>query len=368
MRILFYFPTSESSVSLETLMEEFAHLGHEVHLLGWESKGPIHERVEEFGVKTEVNQVEAKSSLGFYLSHLRFLTKFIQSNQIDLVYSHTQPVSFISVFAQYFTNAKFYICRHHSDYIMKGSNRNAKLFDKIINRLGRRFIVPSKKVYHQLVEVEGVKNKEVRLINYAYRFENYPDLDQVRIEEIRKEFSTDLLLCTVSRFIPCKRYDVLIRCIKDLVVEGLNLKLLILGNGPLEKDCRELVQELAIEKQVIFVGFTREVLNYMATSDLIVHFSDSEASNSVVKEAGLLEKRVAVCADVGDFDDYIQDEVEGFKLDKENPSDDFKKVVKKLTQDADHFSEMGKNLKASVLENFSVENVIGSYSEVLQEK
>ncbi|MFT6998836.1 MAG: hypothetical protein ACJAQ4_002599, partial [Cryomorphaceae bacterium] len=29
MRILFYFPTSESSVSLETLMEEFSNLGHE---------------------------------------------------------------------------------------------------------------------------------------------------------------------------------------------------------------------------------------------------------------------------------------------------------------------------------------------------
>jgi glycosyltransferase involved in cell wall biosynthesis len=368
MRILFYFPTSESSVSLETLMEEFSNLGHEVHLLGWEAKGPIHQRVEEFGVKTNVHQVEAGSSLPFYLNHLKYLVGYVKSNQIDLVYSHTQPVNFISVFAQYFTRAKFYICRHHSDYIMKGSNRNAKLFDRIINRLGRRFIVPSKKVFHQLVDVEGVNNKEVRLINYAYRFENYPEIDQPRIDEIRKEANTELLLCTVSRFIPCKRYDVLIKCIKDLVDEGLSLKLLILGNGPLEKDSRQLVRELGVEKQVVFVGFTREVLNYMAAADLIVHFSDSEASNSVVKEAGLLEKRVAVCEDVGDFDDYIQDELEGFKLDKENPSDDFKRVVRNLSQDTALYADMGKNLKASVLKNFSVENVIEAYSEVLPEK
>lgn len=368
MHILFYFPTSESSVSLETLMEEFSKMGHTVHLVGWEAKGPIHQRVEAFGVKTDVNQVDPSSSLLFYWKHFLFLVRYIKSNQIDIVYSHTQPVNFISVFAQYFSKTKFYICRHHSDYIMKGANRNAKLFDRIINRLGRRFIVPSKKVYHQLVDVEGVSKKEVRLINYAYRFENYPELDQVRIDTIREEANTELLLCTVSRFIPCKRYDVLIRCVKDLIDEGLSLKLLILGNGPLEKDSRNLVQELGLENQVVFVGFTREVLNYMATADLIVHLSDSEASNSVVKEAGLLEKRVAVCEDVGDFDDYIQDEVEGFKLNKEYPSKDLKRVLRKLGQKSDSYADMGKNLKESVLKNFSVENVIGAYSEVFQEK
>jgi glycosyltransferase involved in cell wall biosynthesis len=105
----------------------------------------------------------------------------------------------------------------------------------------------------------------------------------------------------------------------------------------------------------------------MAAADLIVHFSDSEASNSVIKEAGLLEKRVAVCRDVGDFDDYIRDGVEGFVMDKEDPCPDFQRVVRSLFESFESTSEMGIRLKKSVLQNFSVEHVIHSYTEVIKE-
>lgn len=347
-------------------MEAFSAKGHEVWLLGWGEKGLIHQNVEKFGVKTEVHTVP-----GLYYGPLQYfwytlkLVSFVRQNKIDLVYSHTQPVNFVSVFAQFFSSARFIICRHHSDYIMNGSNRNAKKFDEVINKLGREFIVPSKKVFDQITRVEGVNPEKVRLINYAYHFERYPVPDARKISEIKKEFPTALLLCAVSRFIPCKRYDVMIRCVSDLINEGHEIKLIMLGNGPLEEEMRNLVNRLSMQEHIHFIGFTTEVMTYMAASDMVVHFSDSEASNSVIKEAGLLEKIVVVCDGVGDFSEYIQNYRNGFILDKAQPCPAFKDIIRKIKVESMSYEFLGAHLRQAVLTNFEVNNVIHHYKEVL---
>ncbi len=363
MNILFYFPTNKTSVSLETLMEEFTKYGHQVFLLGTEPKGIIHQTVEKYGVKTHVHLVPQSPSWKYYLNHILFLRHFIQKNRIDLVYSHTQPVNFIAIFTQYLVKAKFYICRHHSDYIMTGTNKNAKRFDRIINALGKDFIVPSRKVYDQMTRVEKVPAEKVRLINYAYRFEHYPIPDPDRIEEIRKLYPAQLLLCTVSRFIPCKRYEVLISCVAGLIQQGLDINLMILGDGPLESALKKQVKDLQMENHIFFIGYTTEVMTYMAASDMVVHFSDSEASNSVIKEAGLLEKLVAVCEDVGDFDDYIVDGESGFLLEKVNPCNSFGKLITEIYGKHTSYN-YGPSLKVSVIDNYQVDNVIQEYKEI----
>lgn len=346
-------------------MEEFSKKKHKVFLLGLELKGDIHQTVERFGVKTDVYLVNRDPSFLYYIKHMLYLRKYIKRHKIDLVYSHTQPVNFIAVFTQYLVNTNFYICRHHSDYIMNGNNRNAKFFDKVINRLGKRFIVPSKKVYDQITKVEGVKTERVSLINYAYHFENYgiPDLNSV--DAIREKYPAKLLVTTVSRFIPCKRYNLLIDCVTELISKGNDIKLLILGNGPLEQELKKQVSNLKMEGNITFIGFTTNAMDYMAASDMVVHISDSEASNSVIKEAGILKKIVAVCNDVGDFDDYIENGKSGFVLSKKDPCPELQVAVKKVYADKAAFAFMGENLRNSVLQNFSVENVMHAYKEVM---
>ncbi|NEN23416.1 glycosyltransferase [Cryomorpha ignava] len=364
MNILFYFPSSQNSNSLETLMEEFSKMGHKVHLLSQEPKGDIQAVVEKSGVKTDSFVLPKSSSFVFYIKHIRYLTKYVKKNKIDLVYAHTQPANIIAVFAQYFSTARFIICRHHSDYIMNGTNRNAKIFDKIINRLGKEFIVPSKKVFHQLTEVEGVNPSKVRLINYAYRFENYPEPKIESLFAISRDFPCSLRLVTVSRFIPCKRYGLLISVIKALVDKQLDVKLLILGGGPLEPELKAQVKDLELERHVFFIGFTREAITYMAAADVVVHTSDSEASNSVIKEAGILEKLIIACADVGDFDDYIENGENGFLISKENTEQELTELLLKIYDDKSKYNHFGPALKKSVYKHFYVENVIDKYQEV----
>jgi glycosyltransferase EpsD len=140
----------------------------------------------------------------------------------------------------------------------------------------------------------------------------------------------------------------------------------MLDEGP-EKDAHlKLAAELAIERRVHFIGYTNQVTHYLAAADLMLHPSFSEASNSAVKEAGLLETAVAVCENVGDFSDYIEDGVNGFLMNKEKPLDDLKKVIKMVYEDRSSISKLGKELKAMVMDRFSLnETVLRQYEDLI---
>lgn len=366
MNILFYFPTNKRSNSMETVMEELSNKGHRVFLLGTERKGEIHTHAESKGIETQVYTPVRGNSVIFHLRHILFLRKFVRKNRIDLVYSHTQPVNFYSVFAQFFSRARFIICRHHTDYIMKGTNRNAKLFDRVINTLGREFIVPSQKAVDQMVNHEHVDPTKIRKINLAYRFEDFPTPSESEVNSIREQYKAKMLLVTVSRFISCKRYSLLVEGVNELLKEGMDLKLLILGDGPLEHEIKEQVSELGLTEKIYFLGFRQNVMDYLKAASVVVHISESEASNSVIKESGFLEKLVIACEGVGDFNEYVENGRNGFLISRENPLPGMISALKNIDQDPERYSSYGKELKEAVMENFSVEHIIHEYDRDLE--
>jgi glycosyltransferase involved in cell wall biosynthesis len=90
----------------------------------------------------------------------------------------------------------------------------------------------------------------------------------------------------------------------------------------------------------------------MAASDLLIHPSLTEASNNVVKEMGVLEKGVAVCRNVGDFNDYIEEGRNGFFIDRDNLKQTVEKIIRIAYKDKEKLAVMGKELRKDVLRLF----------------
>jgi glycosyltransferase involved in cell wall biosynthesis len=61
----------------------------------------------------------------------------------------------------------------------------------------------------------------------------------------------------------------------------------------------------------------------LSAADLIVHPSITEASSSLIKEAGLVNKPVIVCSGVGDFDQYIEHDKNGYLIKGDNEAAEF---------------------------------------------
>jgi len=95
-----------------------------------------------------------------------------------------------------------------------------------------------------------------------------------------------------------------------------------------------------------------------------VLLSESEASNNTVKEAGYFEKPVAVCSQVGDFDDYLEHKKNAFLLSKTNAKQELVSTIEAMLQDKTLSAEMGRALRKKVIEDFDIEAVGRQYEEL----
>ena len=215
-------------------------------------------------------------------------------------------------------------------------------------------VVPSSTVKQGMIEYEAVRPSKIQLIPYVYNFNEYSEINFENVSKIRSDYKAHLLLLMCSRFVEPKRHRLVLSAMVDLVQnKRLDIKLLLLDEGPLKEEMKKMVIEKGLEKNVFFVGYTRNVLDYMAAADLLIHPSLAEASNSSVKEMGLAGKTAVVCSGVGDFDDYITNNENGFLMDPNNSGLELQAAIEFAYNNTGKLNAMGEALKKTVVGKFS---------------
>jgi glycosyltransferase involved in cell wall biosynthesis len=251
--------------------------------------------------------------------------------------------------------------RHHAEsafYAEYGAqfgmqrNRNEVRFDKIINRLAKTIVIPSSGVWYGMEKYEKCDMKKVKLLPYIYDFSTYQQPDKEKVQLLKYEYDCRLRLIMVSRMVPTKQHLPVFQLVKKLVDEGLSIKMIVMDDGPLRPELEAFIAANNLSGIIAMVGFRNDFINYMAAADLLIHPSLTEASNNVVKELALLEKGVAVCKDVGDFNDYIKDDENGFMIDRGNLVSSLEDIIRKAYAGKEQLEVMGKLLKKDVLDLF----------------
>jgi glycosyltransferase involved in cell wall biosynthesis len=372
-KIVFFYPSNKRSVQIESTLTELKKLGHEIIFLTTGGHGVLQDELERLGIKTYMTNVKSKNSLVYYIKNIWYLAKFTRKHKVDIIFGNLQHANFIAVFAQYLTRSKVIAFRHHFKF-NKGDfgiplevNKNEILFDKVINRLAKCIVVPSSGVYDGMMEFEKVDSIKVHIVPYIYNFSKYTQPSTISVEKIKNKYPAQLRIIMVARLIPFKRHLLIFPVFKKLIEEGFDLKVLILDEGPERENLENYISENNLQDKLFMVGFTKDFLAYMKASSLLIHPSITEASNSVVKEIGLQETPVAVCKGVGDFDEYIINQENGYIMDISKPQDDVEKIIRDVYDNPDKLQEMGKNLKQTVQKKFGkIDHIVKQYSNLIK--
>ena len=346
---------------METLLIALRDRGYDILILTTCKKGDFHLELERNNIKTYSNEIYISNSFFYYLKQWCFLISFCRTHKIDFLHSHLQHTNIIAVFAQFFIKAKCIIFRHHCNFFISvGAQQNKieKIFDKIIHVLAKKIIVPSLGVKNEIERNETKNIKKYVILPYIYDFSKYAFPNYDKVAEIRKQFDADLVLLFSSRFIELKRPFVALNVLKKLVEKGLDVKLLILDDGPLREDIVNFIIENNLRSNAFLIGFKRDYIDYFQASDILIHPSLTDASNSTVKEMALLEKCVITCRDTGDFDEYIVNNENGFLVNKENTENEMAHIISELYKNKIKLREVGVKLKYDVLNKFSNSNEI----------
>ena len=361
-RILLYYPPNKRSVAIETMCRAAKEAGNELIMLTLSERGPLHEVMEQMGIRSYSSVFPRKPSWKYFINQTRFLISFCKEHNIDAVWAHLQEANIIALFGRRFIKAKIITFRHHAEsafYAEYGPqfnlerNKNEARTDKLLNKFASTIVVPSSGVWYGMEKYEGCDMKKVKLVPYIYDFSTYgkPNADYVR--KFRADHPCRLMLIMVSRLISTKQHMPVFEVVNQLIKEGLSIKMIVMDDGALRPQLEEFIRDHQLEQDILMVGYQSNFVDFMAVSDLLVHPSLTEASNNVVKEMGILSKAVAVCEGVGDFDDYIQDGENGYILKR----GDLKAGIEKAVRDAyDHphkLNAMGERLRQDVIRLFS---------------
>ena len=175
-----------------------------------------------------------------------------------------------------------------------------------------------------------------------------------------------IMLLSVGELIERKNHEVIIRALGKLKDDKIYY--VICGKGPLKEQLMELAKKLGVEKNVIFLGFRRDIPELCNTADISAFPSKIEGlglAGIEVMAAGV----PLVSSNVHGILDYVIDGETGYACDSDDV-DGFAEAIKKLSDD----KELRENMREKCLkavEPFEIHNALRTmwdiYDEILKQ-
>ncbi|WKS94936.1 glycosyltransferase [Riemerella columbina] len=190
----------------------------------------------------------------------------------DVVHTHLFPALYWVVLAKWLSFSKTPIVyTEHSTHNKRREHFLLKWIDRVIYRGVRKIVSISDDVDRKIKEHLGFPQDRFQLINNGVDIAQYATALPYKKTEFFGE--QDFILVQVSSFRYPKDQKTLI---KALALLPENVKLLLIGIGELEEECKKMVQNLNLEQRVQFLGLRNDVPRILKTSDITILSSHYE--------------------------------------------------------------------------------------------
>ncbi|MBE6576741.1 MAG: glycosyltransferase [Ruminococcaceae bacterium] len=234
------------------------------------------------------------------------------------------------------------ICTRHCVFPPKYKNKLlVKIIGKINTALSDRFIAVAYAARQNLLELGVDKDKITVIINGA---EQLKILDSAQKSAQRKslDIATDeIVLIMNARLEAYKGHIWFFEAVKQLIDDGLPIKVLLLGEGSEKEHLLELCGGYCIDKYVIFAGFVDDVAPYMNIADININCSIGTETSSLALSEGMSLGLPAIVSDYGGNPYMVRNGENGYVC-RAYDHNALAKCVKKLTYDKELYSKMSK--------------------------
>ena len=274
------------------------------------------------------------------LKALAHLIGIIRKQRINLLSTHSGKDAWLGALAGKLTGTPVIRTRHLSTPVNSVLSYN----------LSDRVVTVSRQVFEYL-ESRGVPRKKLRLIYTGVDTRKFRPGQGIDLHRTFKIPQTHLIIGIVAVLRHAKRHIDLLKAIKPLE----NVSLLIVGSGPQEKNIRNAIAELGLEKRVVMTGHREDIERILPSLDLFVLPSRMEALGTAILEASACGVPV-LGSRVGGIPECVLDGETGYLFETENP-DDLREKLKRLTDNPSLRQTMGINARMMVEERFSVERM-----------
>jgi glycosyltransferase involved in cell wall biosynthesis len=155
----------------------------------------------------------------------------------------------------------------------------------------------------------------------------------------------------VGRLVAVKNHRLLLAAFADLLSHCPRIRLLFIGDGPLESELRQQVADLGLSHAVLFTGYVDDVDEWYPGLDVVVLTSTTEGTPMVLLEAGQCGVPV-VASRVGGVPDLVRDGETGV-LFPSGDRDALTQALWRVLTDARERQALGEAARVRVEREFS---------------
>ena len=316
------------------------------------------EKLEALGVKTYQIKITSIPRPAQFFK----IKKIIKQGLYDIVHTHLIHADLYGAIVKKFLLPKMKLVStkhgYEEDYNNKyGFDPKYKRKDLYwkINKFSESVVDKSFAIsdgLRKLFVETGISNPEkLERIHYGFEMKNHkidPDKNKYKL--------ADKQLVIAGRLVGFKGHRYALKALNLLKKDYPDILLIVLGIGELENELKELINELGLNKNVSFLGFSSEVENYMHYSDVVLIPSIAEGFGVVFLEA-INQKKPIAAFDVPAGNEILPESYKQFLTSPFNVNEYAKNINLMLTQPK-LMSEPVKDAEERLLSYFKLERMI----------
>jgi len=290
------------------------------------------------------------------------LWKLLRKLHPDIL--HTRNIGTIDcVVPAFFAGVRHCVHGEHGRDMVDIEGRNGRYITlrRLMSPFINRFIALSKDLEHWLL-------KEVRIPRHKIT-QIYNGVDLERFKTNASEKSTGLLFGTVGRLSAEKDQLTLINAFITLLdlspKKFTGLKLVIVGDGPLEERLKSVVKQHGVDDVIVFTGARSDVPELLRELDVFVLPSLGEGISNTILEA-MASGLPVVATNVGGNSELVEQDKTGFLVPPNDPKA-MAEAMNRYMENRDLLKIHGSCGRQRVEKSFSMPSMVKHYTQVYDE-
>jgi glycosyltransferase involved in cell wall biosynthesis len=338
-----------------------------------ECEGDMLYYASEYGIKPIViPELGKEIGLKNDLIALYRLLRLIRTEKPDVIHTHTAKAGTLGRIAAILSGVKYKAHTFHG-HVLRGYFGNVKtkvfiLIERILAKYTDKIIVISPLQYDELChQIKIAPPNKFAIIPLGFDLSEFLNAESYQ-GQLRKELNISdniLLLGIVGRLTAIKNHKLFLNVAKKVSDIIPDVKFLIIGDGELALDLKELANDLQIQDNVIFLGWRHDMTVIYADLDLVVLTSLNEGTPVTLIEA-MASGKAVVSTSVGGVPDIVIDGQTGILVpsgDEENLAE----AIIGLLKDADKRKIFGERGRDFVRDRFSKERLFADMEKLYDE-
>ena len=260
--------------------------GLEVEVFYLKGKPELQIKFEDAGVK--VNSLLAGQPFIFQVTKFR---KFIRNNDCP-VHTHLPQAELVAALAC--KKKKFIISRHNFEPFWPNKPKLVSiLLSRFVTSRASGAIAISNAIKNYLLLAKEIdRDFKISVVYYGFDREESDLLELNKIINEKLSSTKNFKLGTIGRLVPGKNYPIMLKAVAKIVNVYPTVKFFVVGGGSSDQALINMCKDLKIEDNVIWLGRTEHIREFLSKIDLFIFASKGEGYGLVLLEAMLANKPI----------------------------------------------------------------------------